>query len=357
MYFKGRSIFAAGQVIFATSTFALGTATGSASAPEGGPPIRLSDTGFFASQQRPNVFRTAQFAPRYPLWTDAADKRRWIALPRDAAIDGSRPDAWIFPIGTRFWKEFSYQGHPVETRFMELQKDGSWLFATYLWNEAGTDANLAPPRGVTSLRVRAAPAGRYTVPSRTDCLACHSSSPSTVLGFSALQLSSDRDPGEAALASGSLDLRELVRQDMLRGLPKALVAAPPRIPSRNEVERAALGYLHGNCAHCHNTGPTRVPLALTLAQRTADPSAAAEEVLRSLIAADTRYRARESQIQPQSASPAVVPGDPSASVLILRMQSRNPLVQMPPLGTLTPDAGGLQQIKRWIRALSPLQEP
>lgn len=34
-----------------------------------------------------------------------------------------------FPIGTRFWKEFAFDGRPVETRYMERRRDGSWLFS------------------------------------------------------------------------------------------------------------------------------------------------------------------------------------------------------------------------------------
>jgi hypothetical protein len=50
-----------------------------------------------------------------------------------------------------------------------------------------------------------------------------------------------------------------------------------------------------------------------------------------------------------------VPGNARASVLALRMQSRNALTQMPPLGTSVTDAEGLALITRWID--SDLQHP
>ena len=59
-----------------------------------------------------------------------------VRLPPGTAVDGSRPEGWVFPAGTRFWKEFSF-GRRVETRFLEKQADGSWTYASYIWGEMG----------------------------------------------------------------------------------------------------------------------------------------------------------------------------------------------------------------------------
>ena len=45
----------------------------------------------------------------------------------------------------------------------------------------------------------------------------------------------------------------------------------------------------------------------------------------------------------------IVPGDPAASVLALRIGTRNPLVQMPPLATRVVDRLALELIEAWIR--------
>jgi hypothetical protein len=94
----------------------------------------------------------------------APDKRRWLQIPAGTFIDASRPDAWVFPPGTRLWKEFSHGGRPVETRYIERTADGSWRFASYVWNEAGTDAVLAPARGIAALPAPAAPQGAMPCP-------------------------------------------------------------------------------------------------------------------------------------------------------------------------------------------------
>jgi hypothetical protein len=290
----------------------------------GEPPRTLRETGFFdlSGLKLP-------FSPQYPLWSDGADKQRLIALPPGTAIDARQPDAWDFPRGTRLWKTFSHAGRPVETRFIEHQADGAWQFAAYVWDAEGRSAELAPSRG-TVLAVPSAPGGRYVVPGRGDCLACHGGAPSPVLGFAALQLAPE--------------LSALVERGWLRGLPHALLSTPPRIAAASAIERAALGTLHGNCAHCHHAGPGRVPLRLTLQQRVADAEASAAEVLRSMVNAPSRY-----QPDPQADARIVVPSDTAASVLLRRMSSRDPRVQMPPLGTEHTDEQALALLTQWIR--------
>jgi len=274
-------------------------------------------------------------------------------MPAGQSIDASNPDAWVFPIGTKLWKEFSHQGRPVETRVIERRADGSWAFAAYVWREDGRDAELAPARG-TTLAVDAAPGGRYAVPSRGDCLACHGGAATPVLGVGALQLSPERDPlavhGQPR-RSDEIDLRGLVSRGWLRGLPPALLAQPPRIAAATPVERAALGYLHANCSHCHNRSGNQVPVRLTLAQSVVDAEASREAVLRSAVDAPSRYQATGRAPDMK----AIVPGNAQASVLALRMRSRAALTQMPPLGTAFTDTKGLALVTRWID--SDLQHP
>lgn len=308
-----------------------------------GLPERLSETGY----GRPGLLA---FSPQYPLWSDGTAKQRWIRLPQGKVIDATDPDAWDFPVGTRLFKTFAY-GRPVETRVIERRADGSWDYGVYVWKSDGSDALLAPPRGIPALPVEAAPAGRYAIPSRADCVACHEGARVPVLGFSALQLSPERDPlAPHADARRRVDLVELTRMGLLHGLPGELLQTPPRIAARTPLERAALGYLHGNCGHCHAGSEldASVPVELRLAQD-ASGRDALPSVLRSLLDSPGRYRSADSA----SAQAPVRPGAPDSSVLLQRMQSRDPRSQMPPLGTAIADAEGLALIRRWIESLSP----
>jgi hypothetical protein len=145
-----------------------------------------------------------------------------------------------------------------------------------------------------------------------------------------------------------------VARGSLQGLPAALLSAPPRIAARSDSERAALGYLHGNCGHCHNDNGSPAPVGLVLSQSVADAADGLQRVLASAVAVPSRY-------QPPGAQPGstqrVMPGHPEHSVLALRMRSRQPQAQMPPLGTRVTDAEGLALVERWIANDLPVSSP
>ena len=142
----------------------LGAAGAGSVPPE--PPPTLAETGLYAD---PATLRLAPsvlfYQPQYPLWTDGAAKARWIFLPPGSTIDVSDPDAWVFPVGAKLWKEFAFGGRRVETRFLWHATANDWVFATYVWNEAGTAAVLAPPDGVAGA-AEIAPGLRHDVPGR-----------------------------------------------------------------------------------------------------------------------------------------------------------------------------------------------
>jgi mono/diheme cytochrome c family protein len=299
-------------------------------------PAHLRDTGLYADAElRVIAPGNLPFAPQYPLWTDGAAKRRWIHLP--SPVDAARADAWEFPVGTRAWKEFSFGGRRVETRMIERAADG-WRYGTYVFNASGRDAVLAPARGLTST-AEVSPGVRHAIPGELDCRSCHEGRQTPILGFSALQLSADRDPGTAGV-----DLAELVR----RGLVRNVRDVRPRIPG-SPTARAALGYLHGNCGHCHNLAGPLAPLGMSL-------DGAAPDAVAVLLASTVE---RPSQFRfPGDAAPVrISPGRPELGVLVQRMRSREPLSQMPPLGTRLVDTEGLALIERWIRTeLTPTRK-
>jgi hypothetical protein len=307
-------------------------------------PERLADTGLYADARAGTIAAgVLPFSPQYPLWTDGATKRRWIRLPPGTAIDARDARAWRFPVGTRLWKEFSF-GRRVETRYMERTRAG-WLYATYLWADDGSDARLAPERGVPGVVVTAA-GGRHDIPSVPDCKACHQGSPSEVLGFTLLQLSPDRDPlaPHASSAPDDVDVASLAARGLLRGVARQDLATPPRIAARTPRERAALGYLQGNCASCHNaTGPlSSLGMSLEAPLRTPAPGAR-----------DTAVGVPSRYLPAGMAAGAlrIAPGDPAASVLVRRMSSRHAAVQMPPLGTRAVDDEAVTLVTDWIREL------
>jgi len=341
---QGRRAAAAGALLI----LALGLFKSVSAVPQpatANPPPRLQETGLYVS------FDTLQvdpahlaFAPQYPLWSDGAAKRRWISLPPGTAIDGSDPDAWIFPVGTRFWKEFSFKGQRVETRYLERQADGQWLYAAYAWSADDREAHLVGPRGKRGAYPLAG--GRsHTIPSVTDCKACHQSGPSEVLGFSALQLSPERDP--AALHAElrpdpGVDLKYLADRGLLLGIPQGLLESPPQIAAATATERAALGYMHGNCGHCHNEHGSLRNIGLFLRHGV---KAANQLALATTVGHPVKKAAPG---QSPDAVRRVEPGHPNRSGLMQRVSSRYPALQMPPLGTELIDDEAVTLLYRWI---------
>ena len=304
------------------------------------PPQTLQETGLYVDFATLHVDPDhLAFAPQYPLWTDGAAKRRWISLPPGTAIDASDPDAWVFPVGTRLWKEFSFAGARVETRYLERKADGQWLYAAYVWSPDGRDATLAPERGKRN--AFALGGGRaHTIPGVSDCKACHQGGRSEVLGFSALQLSPERDPNalHAERPSG-IDLRDLIERGLLVGLPASL--APPRITAASATERAALGYLHGNCGHCHNERGPLSNVGLFLRQ-------ALDASSQAVATTFAHPMKKPAPGQSPDAVSRIEPGYPERSALLQRIASRYPALQMPPLGTALVDEAAVALLRSWI---------
>lgn len=311
------------------------------------PPRRLRDTGLYSDWSRRTVdVRNLPYSPQYPLWSDGASKRRWIRIPAGRHIDGTDPNAWRFPVGTRLWKEFSF-GRTVETRYMERLPSGEWMFASYVWNDDG-EATLAPEAGVHAVAPIAAGVS-HDIPSTADCRACHEGRTTAVLGFDVLQLSPDRDPlapNAEPIREGDIDLDQLVVRGLLRSLPDWVTKQPPRIPGRPSA-RAALGYLHGNCANCHNAAGPLAELGMDLSHTvTRSGDGAVLPAVRTTVAEPARFNLG-------GATARMVPGNPETSLLYLRMASRHPVAQMPPLGTHIVDEQGLDRLRRWIAEEAP----
>ena len=313
-------------------------------------PDRLSDTGLYLPGTSTVDPRNRPFSPQYPLWTDGAAKARWIQLPRGGRIVARDADTWEFPVGTRLWKEFAFEGRKVETRMLWRATAEAWTYASYVWNEAQTEATLAPAEGLPDV-VAVAPGKRHGIPSRDDCRTCHENGAANVLGFSALQLSPDRDPGAPhaePLQPGMITLRTLVDEALIDA-PAGLFAESPRIPGDART-RATLGYLSANCGHCHNPQsnvatvrfPLRMPAYATAAQ--------VDEIVEALVARTTKWDLPHSA---PGTTAAIRPGAPDLSALFVRMRSRRPSSQMPPLGTAVPDRDAVALVSAWIAGLAP----
>ena len=312
-------------------------------------PALLSQTGLYLQDGTVDP-RNKPFSPQYPLWTDGASKARWVRLPEGAAIDVSNVDAWRFPAGTTFWKEFAWGGRKIETRMVRIEADGATTFASYVWKEDQSDAVLAPEEGVAGV-FEVAAGKRHSIPSVADCIACHRSAPSVALGFTALQLSDDRDPSAphaVPLRSGDLTLRALIEERRLSPPRQEWAAKPPRIRAADPVSRAAIGYLSANCGGCHNSSGPLARLGFSFLHDSSGDPDAPEPALQTAVGRNSRW------VIPGAAADSsyvVAPSDPDRSAVAHRMGSRRPSSQMPPLGTVLRDEEALRVVRQWIEGL------
>lgn len=298
------------------------------------PPQWLSETGLYAADGVTLADGVEPFEPRFPLWTDAAAKARWISLPPGTQIDTTDPDRWAFPPGTRLWKEFTRDDVRVETRLLELRPDGSWWMIAYQWNEAQTDAEARP------LGVQDASGTDHDIPSEEDCRGCHVQSSARVLGFGALQLAHD---GEG------LTLADLIAGGLVTDPPDAI----PELPG-TEQERALVGYLHANCGHCHQpTASASARSALRLWLPLEALSQASGIVDTPFYETTVDVNVSQSDISPDDKMVHIVPGAPQDSALFLRVSepNRGTSYQMPPLGTEDADPTFVTDLESWINGL------
>ncbi len=268
-----------------------------------------------------------RFEPQYPLWTDGARKERLIYLPRGMVIDASEPDAWIFPVGTRVYKTFYVDDVRVETRMLEKVSEGSglrrWRLRTFAWDETQLAAEE-----VTDGR-RDVLGTEHDIPTIPQCIRCHTNAvPETIMGFSAIQLNH---------ALGGIDLARLNTEGRLR---PPIAPDDATIPG-DDTQRAALGYLHGNCGHCHGGwSPVAgqdlwIDVGLESVEQTG--------TWRTAVGIGTTWRVGTFR---------VAPGDPDGSAIVLRMSTRDMGVdQMPPIGSDLIDPSGLAAVRAWIEEI------
>ena len=331
------------------------TAASETGAPAPVAPRLLSQTGLYADVAALKIdARNRTFSPQYPLWSDGATKRRWVRLPAGSQINVADLDKWELPVGTKFWKEFSINGRKVETRFLWQTRKNHWVFASYAWNDAQTDAVLASSDGLATI-AEVETGKRHSIPSVSECRACHDSKRTEILGFNALQLSTDRDPNALhadALTSGMITLKTLNDEHLMAPPRPELVTNPPRIAAASPATRTALGYLSANCGNCHNRDSSIASLGLDLKHPvTPQRRDASSESPGCTPALATTVGQRGHWVVPdaQEASRIINPGHPESSALIRRLKSRRPISQMPPIGTVVVDRQAVDLLTSWVR--------
>jgi mono/diheme cytochrome c family protein len=257
-----------------------------------------------------------------------------------------------------------------------LRHEGEWTGYSFAWNAEQTDAVRMPAAGET----RKLESGRdWRFPSKQECVLCHTRQAGFVLGATTGQLNRAGADGEnqlerfeklgwlkvnPALSAEGDWRKEVAAMDSTpeeKARLLALVGVTPwqRQPVKDSPMLAkspdklprlanpyddtapladrARSYLHTNCAHCHmhNAGGNSQFL-------TASHLGEKEMNLRNGVPLHGSFGMPDARL--------VAPGEPGRSVMIYRTAVRGE-GQMPPVGTLMPDAKGVELLAQWIAAM------
>jgi uncharacterized repeat protein (TIGR03806 family) len=270
-----------------------------------------------------------------PFWSDGAAKDRHIGIPNSTAISIDAEDDWAFPPGTVLVKNFRLNGQLIETRHLMRHPDGVWAGYTYEWNAAETEATRIRGGKVSNINGQ-----DWIFPDEAECLGCHTTAAGVALGPETSQMNRDFTYPQTGRTHGQLETLDAIAMfsSPLQGTPATLPAMPDPMDAGAALGERARAYLHTNCAQCHQPGgPTPVNVDLRYTTSTGNMNAC-------------NVDPEEGDLGLTMAR-IIAPGDVSRSVLVERMNRRDP-VGMPPLGSSIVDADGVTLVTNWINGLA-----
>ncbi|WP_146649133.1 PQQ-dependent sugar dehydrogenase [Labilithrix luteola] len=298
-------------------------------------PDRLSRTGCVdASDPKKPGAGLVPYGVNSALWSDGAQKERYLALPDGKQITIGQDGDFDFPNGTVLVKTFSLGGKRIETRLFMRHDDGGWAGYTYEWLDDQSDAVLLP-----SSKSKVVGAQPWTYPSRSDCVSCHSEAAGHSLGLELGQLNGDFTyPSTNRISNQLKTLDHIGLFATALGKPVDELAKYPDPLDDGALEARARSYLHANCSNCHRPdGPGRGNMDLRFASSLADVKACNASPSAGDLGID--------------GAKLLVPGDPAKSLISVRPHSPG-ANRMPPIASSVVDDKGMAVVDDWIKSLT-----
>lgn len=305
---------------------------------EGSVPL-LSAYGFFdGSPDRPSSL-LIPYTLATPLFSDYADKRRYIYLPPGTRMTANGDGLIEFPVGAAIIKSFGYAQadgsyRTVETRLL-LRRDSGWVALPYIWRADGSDADLRVAGG-RQMVTFTDPSGTsrtisYAVPNRNQCKNCH-------------ELDGVVTPIGPKLRN--IELSSAARAQVVGADWNGVRLPHWDDAGSGSVDARARAYLDVNCAHCHNPRGSASNSGLFLEYER--PASMVIGLFKRPVAAGRGSGGFDYDIEP---------GQPERSILTHRLGSLDPGVAMPELGRGTVHAEGLRLLEQWIAAMPESPPP
>jgi uncharacterized repeat protein (TIGR03806 family) len=317
-------------------------------------PKLLSDYAFFKGELKDltPTERVFPYAINTPLFSNYAEKARFIYLPQGESMDFTANGPFDFDPGAILIKNFFYHAiegdiasprRIIETRLL-IKEEKGWKPLNYIWNEQQTNADLNYVGKNIAVSWEDAQGENkhvnYVVPNLNQCKNCHSSDNNIIpIGITAAQL----NQRYTALQQEINQLDYFKQAGILTNFSSAAVYKP--MPVWNDVLNASIedrakAYLDANCAHCHSAQGSAKNSGLYLNYHQKDQRK--RGVLKPPIAAgkgsgDFKYD--------------IVPCHPEESIFVYRMSSNDPAIRMPEIGRSIVHEEGLALLTQYIKDL------
>lgn len=301
-------------------------------------PATLSAYGFFdGAANRPSQ-QLLPYQLRTPLFSDYAEKQRFIYLPEGTRITSDASGKLAFPVGAALIKSFGYPDKTGALRILEtrllLHQQSGWGALPYIWRDDGSDADLrvGGKRIAVDVDLQGTPTSiSYAVPNKNQCKQCHSSD-GQIVPIGPLWQNMEFSRGS--------DRKKLLQ--WMPQLAKLEAWGKWNDPAGGTLDQRARHYMKVNCGHCHAPKGSASNSGLFL-----DGSAeygAAYGIGKRPVAAGRASGDFDFVIEA---------GRPERSILIHRMKSTDPAIAMPELGRATAHAEGVKLLEEWVAAMPP----
>lgn len=320
---------------------------------------RLSDYHLFKSEIDPTADGLSggfEYKLNNELFTDYAEKDRFIFIPPGQKIDYRGTGVLDLPVGAIVTKTFSFYSEssggkpmPIETRMLVRRKAG-WQAIIYRWDHDQKDAFLFLGGEIRKIKVlvhNERPLEiEYGIPNRRQCLSCHATDLNkrnelSLIGPKAKFLNHNLNP----ITAGQNQLVWLKEKNYLKNLP-ALSEVPMvavwNDPLSGSLDKRAKAYLDINCAHCHSPMGAATNTGLFLATEVATDH--------------VNYGRCKPPVAAGFGSGGfsydVNPGHPESSILQFRMESNLLAARMPQLGRSVVHVEAVELINDWIKHMT-----
>ena len=283
-----------------------------------------------------------------PLFTDYVHKLRYVWMPAGSkASYVSDSKVLDFPEGAVLIKHFYYDNvqpgntrRILETRLM-IKKNGAWIFADYVWNDAQTEAvfNLSGSYVPLTWNDDGGQAHDevYRIPSEAECFTCHKFYDQAIpIGPKPESLNSTKVYPEGSMNQ----LAKWAATGYLQsGYPTNIETVAKWDDPSETADRRVRAYLDMNCAYCHSTGRHCDYRPIRFAwNETTDPVNMGVCV------------PPEDPINP-SQQYIVYAGNKARSMLYYRISSNEESVRMPLMGRTVRHEEAIALIGQWIDAM------